>query len=114
MIRILFILGLIFLCSVFLQWFIRSASAAQKIFLKRLLLACGLLFVLYLTATGRLAWLIPIIGGVFVIAARSLPYLLRLAPFLQRMWVQHRANRLKTEQENVSVVETDFIRMKLD
>ncbi len=114
MIRILFILGLIFLFSIVLLWFIRSAPAALKIFLKRLLLFVSVLFVLYLTATGRLAWLIPIMGGVLAIAFRSLPYLLRLAPFFQRMWAQHRAKRPQTDEENVSIVETDFVRMKLD
>lgn len=114
MIRIVLVLGLIFLFSIFLPWFIRSASAAVKKGLKRFLLTCAVVFLLYLTATGRLVWLIPILGGIVALLVRLLPYLVRLAPFLQRIWAHYRANRPQTAQENVSTVETEFIRMTLD
>jgi hypothetical protein len=114
LIRIILILGLIFLFGVFLRWFIHSKPAAIKKALKRFLLSFVVLALLYLTATGRLGWLLPIIGGLAALLARWLPYLLRMAPVLQRLWVQYRANRPQPGPENVSIVETEYMRMKLD
>ncbi|MGH8552127.1 MAG: molecular chaperone DnaJ [Methylococcales bacterium] len=114
MIRILFIVGLILFLGVQLHRFYARASAAGRKFLKRLLLTCAIIFVLYLTATGRLAWLIPLIGAVLAIALRALPHIFRLMPLFQRLWVQHRVKKQQTEEENTSVVETEFVRMELD
>ncbi|MGH8551166.1 MAG: molecular chaperone DnaJ [Methylococcales bacterium] len=114
MIRIILILGLIFLVSVALRWFGRASSAAVKKALKRLLLAFAVIGLLYLTATGRLGWLLPLIGAVAAMLARSLPYFLRLAPLLQRLWMQYRAKRPRSGEDNISTVETEFVRMKLD
>ncbi|MGR9105884.1 MAG: DnaJ domain-containing protein [Gammaproteobacteria bacterium] len=114
MIRILFLLGLIFLVSVLLQWFIHSRPAVIKKVLTRVLLTFAVLVLFYLTVTGRLGWLLPIIGGLVALLARSLPHLLRFAPLLQRLWMQYRANRQQTAQDKVSTVETEFVRMSLD
>ncbi len=114
MIQIVLVVGLIFVLVVFLQWFIYSAPAATKIVLKRFLLSFGVLVVLVLTVSGRLGWLLPILGGLVAMLARVFPHLIRLAPVLQRLWTQYRASKPQTRTQNVSAVETEFIRMTLD
>ncbi len=88
MIRILFIL-LIAVGAVYLLRKIltaapeKSAQWAKNIFF----ILLGVL-ILFLAATGRLNWLFALISVVFAFAARMLPYLLRYAPYLHRMWLE--------------------------
>jgi hypothetical protein len=114
LIQIVLIIGLIIIFGVVLQWYLHSSPAAAKNALKRFLLYFGVLVLLVLTVTGRLGWLLPVLGGVLAMLARSFPHLIRLAPVLQRLWIQYRAARPQTRTQNVSTVETEFIRMTLD
>lgn len=114
MIRIVLLVGLIFLLGAFVHWFVHAKPAAVKSFLKRFLWVFSISALLYLTATGRLDWLVPLLGGLAAMLFRSLPFLFRLAPAFHRFWVQHRARRPVTGTEDVSTVETEFVRMKLD
>ncbi|QJD30520.1 J domain-containing protein [Methylococcus geothermalis] len=68
-----------------------------------------LLLFVGLAATGRLGWVLPLAGAVFAVLLRLLPALLPLLPVLQRLW------RRKTfDAAEASVVETPFLRMRLD
>lgn len=114
MIRILFILGLFFLLSVLVQRFIHATPADVKQALKKFLFVLAGLLLLYLTLTGRLGFLLPVIGGLLAVFARSLPHLLRYAPLFQRLWMQFRANRPQSGEADVSTVETEYLKMRLD
>ena len=114
MIRILLIFGLLYFLFAFLRWFTQVSPAAVKALLKRILLAGLVVVLLYLTVTGRLGWLVPVIGGLAALLARSLPHLIRFAPVLQRIWMHYRSMGPQSAQGNVSTVETEYLRMKLD
>lgn len=44
------------------------------------------LFVMVLLISGRLGWVIPLMGALLAGVLRLLPYLLRYSPLLQRLW----------------------------
>lgn len=114
MIRFVFLLALIIAIIVSLRWFVQAAVPEVKKNLKRVLVFGTCLVLAALIISGRLSWLLPVVGGLIAILARSLPYLLRFAPLLQRLWLQYRNSRPRSEADNISTVETDFVRMKLD
>lgn len=114
MIRIIILLALIISILILLRWFVHAAPSEIKKNMQRFLVLVGGVVLVVLIASGRLNWLLPVIGGLIAILARSLPHLLRFAPALQRLWTQYRANRPSSEPENSSTVETDYVRMKLD
>lgn len=78
----------------------------------------GLLLVL--AASGRLGWILPLIGALFAVAIRLLPGILVFFPLLQRLWRQHAAQAPGTtdskssEAETHSTIETGMLRMRLD
>lgn len=80
-------------------------------------LAIGLF--LFLMATGRLPWVMALLGALAAGVARLLP-LLRFVPLLQRLWAYRRANTgfgnadSGSTAPNRSTVEARFVRMTLD
>lgn len=74
----------------------------------------GLLILLAIT--GRLNWIVPAVGALIAIVARSLPNLLRLAPVLHRIWqlFNTAGPAVGPSQNSQSKVEARFVRMKLD
>lgn len=67
-----------------------------------------------LVATGRLNWLLGLLGALLVAAQRLLP-LLRFAPLVQRLYAQHRNSQTPGGGAGgQSRVRTDFVVMTLD
>lgn len=111
MIRIIIILALIFSILILLRWFVQTAPAEIRKNLQRFLMLGGGFILIVLIASGHLNWLLPVIGGLIAILARSLPYFLRFAPVLQRLWSQYRTSRPpRPKAENVSVRHDDMTR----
>jgi hypothetical protein len=88
-------------------------TAAQ---FRRALVVLAVLLLLFLTATGRLPWLLALVGALVAAAVRLLP-LLHYAPLLQRLWrqvgPQSGSSDGSTGAER-STVESSFIRLWLD
>lgn len=114
MIRVLLFCGVIALLPLLIQWFIRSTPAAVKKAFKHFILFSAVLGLIALTASGRMGWVVPLLGGLAAMLFRLLPHLLRLAPVFQRLWLQYQANRARSQSGKVSSVETDFLLMTLD
>jgi hypothetical protein len=68
-----------------------------------------LLLLAGLAASGRLGWVVPLAGALFAALLRLLPVLIPLLPALQRL--RHRKTFDAAEE---SIVETPFLRMRLD
>ena len=115
MIRILIVLGGLLFLSFSIRWFLRSSPAAVSHRVKTSLVAVLGVVLVYLTATGRLNWVLPIIAGLLAVCVRALPYLLRFAPVLQRLWTQYQQrSQNTTTEDDSSTVETQHLRMRLD
>lgn len=85
-------------------------------YLRRNSLIIVVIGLLPLAALGRLNWLLPLLGAALAFAIRSLPHLIRLAPLLQRLWVQFRPRYATAGAAagHCSTVEARFVRMQLD
>ncbi|MDF9391667.1 molecular chaperone DnaJ [Methylococcus capsulatus] len=68
-----------------------------------------LLLIVVLAATGRLGWVVPLAGALLAALLRLLPGLISLLPVLQRMW-----RRRTSDAEGDAVVETPFLRMRMN
>ena len=116
MIRVVILLLAVLILYGVLKTVLRRSSAdtARTIKIGLALLGGGL--VILLIASGRLNWVVPLVGGLVALIARLLPQLLRIAPLLHHFWRQrtpsfrsHSANR-----PDCSVVEARFVKMELN
>ncbi|MGH8570142.1 MAG: DnaJ domain-containing protein [Gammaproteobacteria bacterium] len=85
---------------------------------RRALVVLAVLLLLFLAATGRLHWLLALVGALVATVVRLLP-LLHYAPLLQRLWRQVRpqsARQTSTGPTGAerSTVESSFVRLWLD
>ena len=71
-------------------------------YLKSLAAVLGLLVVLYLTATGRLNWLLAAIGIGLAYLLRILPILLNYAPHLAQLWTRFNTDKQKPQNAHAS------------
>ncbi len=98
MIRVILILAVLGVLVWGLRWFMRTAPQEIATTLRGrggvLLLA-----VLILLAVLAHSWLVPLLGAAGAVVARSLPYLPRLWPLLERIWQQNQF-RHQSEAEN--------------
>ena len=92
MIRVILILAVLGFLLWGLRWFMRTPP--QEI-LQTLRGKGGLVLLTALVLLALLAhnWLVPVLGAAGALAARSLPYLPRLLPLLERLWQQRRAGQ---------------------
>jgi cell division protein FtsW (lipid II flippase) len=86
LIRIYLLLVVLLLAFWLLRSFIRTPPAVIAENIKKTGLIIIALIFLVLAVTGRLNWLIAVIGVAVASFARALPLLLRYAPQLQRLW----------------------------
>ena len=116
MIRIVFIIGVVFAALWLLRRFLKTPPFQISDGLKGGLIYFGVGLLVLLAVTGRLNWVIPLIGAVVAIFARSLPHLLRYAPLLHRLWMQlkTRGPSSANKTSDQSTVEARYIRMQLD
>ena len=68
-----------------LRGILQSASAEGARKLRMAMVWVGLFVLLALTASGRLNWLVPLIGAMIATLMRLGPLLLQLAPLLRRL-----------------------------
>lgn len=102
------------------RW-LRTAPPVTAAQLRRALVVLAVLLLLFLAATGRLPWLLALVGALIAIAVRLLP-LLYYAPLLQRLWRQVRPQSARPQSETSggptgaerSTVESNFVRLWLD
>jgi hypothetical protein len=99
-----------------LAWLLRTPPPVIAAQFRRALVVLAVLLLLFLTATGRLPWLLALVGALVAAAVRLLP-LLHYAPLLQRLWrqvgPQSGSSDGSTGAER-STVESSFIRLWLD
>ncbi|MCA1851202.1 MAG: hypothetical protein LC647_02060 [Beggiatoa sp.] len=99
-----------------LAWWLRTPPPVSAAQLRKALVVLAVLLLVLLAATGRLHWLLALIGALVAAAVRLLP-LLHYAPLLQRLWRQVRPQSASsggpTGAER-STVESSFIRLWLD
>ncbi len=82
---------------------------------KRIVVIALIGIVVLLTVTGRLHWLLTVLGGIGVIGIRLLPHLLRYLPVIHRLWAQYQPTRSsKKNDDGYSSVETKYIHMRLN
>jgi hypothetical protein len=72
-----------------------------------------LVLLLILAASGRLGWILPLLGALLAAAIRLLPGVLMVFPLLQRIW-HSRAAQASDPSGTQSTVETGMLRMRLD
>lgn len=99
--------------------FIRSPSRNVARFIKKSVLYGIIILLVFLAVTGRLHWLIAIIGSAFAFLPRLLPLLLpllRYFPMLSRVATHYRSTRASAgaTQGQRSRIETHYLRMSLD
>jgi len=114
LIRLIILLGLVLLVIVVVRGIVRgkSQSGSRQGQWSLLIFVGVLIFVM--VATGRLNWLLPVLGAVVAMVVRLLPYLVRYAPLLHRFWQQRKPFQPTSAKEDFSTVNTEYIRMRLN
>jgi hypothetical protein len=111
------ILGVLVLVGGFYlyRWLVRTAPATVARYGKKAAMWAGIGLLLFLVATGRLNWLVALVGSLLVAAQRLLP-LLRLAPLAQQAHTAFRSARAAQGPAagQQSSVHTAFLRMSLE
>jgi len=101
------------------RWLLKTHPATVRRYGKKAALWGGLTLLALLVVTGRISWLLALIGSVVVAAQRLLP-LLRLAPVMQWAHGQFRggspfgAAASSPSPGQSSQVDTAYLRMRLD
>ena len=113
MIRLYFVLILIFLLIFVLRWIQRQPPEELANLLRKLGWVVLISAFVVLVALGKLNWLLGLLGIFLAFLGRLIPALLRYAPILQRVWFmfvssrkggagpktpRNNANRMTTEQ----------------
>ena len=93
MIRIYLVLLLLILLFLGLRWFIKMPPATLARYIRVAVIGMVGGVLLVLGATGRLNWLVALLGIALAFAVRLLPVLLRYAPDLHRLWFIFRATK---------------------
>ncbi|MBA2594815.1 MAG: molecular chaperone DnaJ, partial [Gammaproteobacteria bacterium] len=99
-----------------LAWWLRTPPPVSAAQLRKALVVFAVLLLVLLAATGRLHWLLALIGALVAAAVRLLP-LLHFAPLVQRLWRQIRPQSASSGGPTVaerSTVESRFVRLWLD
>jgi hypothetical protein len=99
-----------------LAWWLRTSPPVTAARFRRALVVLTVLLLVFLTATGRLPWLLALVGALVAAAVRLLP-LLHYAPLAQRLWRQVRPQSGSSggpAGAKRSTVESSFIRLWLD
>lgn len=99
MIRIVFVLLLILLAFFALRKLQKAPSAVKSRFLRYLLIAGGLVVLVYLGMAGWLGGLFAMLGLTMVFLLRLLPSLLQNAPYLQQIWMAWQRSKQGQSQQ---------------
>lgn len=93
MIRIFLILFLIIIAFYGLGALKKTNPAVLSRYIKPIMFFFAALAFLYLAFTGRIGWLVALMGVVLAFLVRFIPVLLHYAPQLHRLWQQFMAAR---------------------
>jgi hypothetical protein len=85
LIQLLLLAALLLIVFYGVRGFLKTAPRAFAGELRKGMLWLGLILLILLAATGRLGWLVPLIGAVTVGLVRLAPYLLQLLPVLHKL-----------------------------
>ncbi len=97
-----------------LVWLLRTPPPVIAAHFRKALVILVVLLILFLAATGRLHWLVALVGALVAAALRLLPLLLHYTPLLQRLWRQLRLRSATGAGSDRSTVEARYLRMWLD
>lgn len=114
MIRLIIILALFLLAIFVFRYLMRRLTKISFSDKKRIVGVILLGIVVLLTATGRLHWLLTVLGGIVVLGIRLLPNLLRYLPLIHRLWAQYQPLRSPSKNDGYSSVEAEYIHMRLN
>ena len=88
----------------------RLPPKARKKAFVQLGLTVTVLFVLFLTVTGRLHWIGAALTGALVLLRQLLPLIIRFIP----TWLSYRGSSIGSSSSKTSTVASRFLRMNLD
>ena len=88
----------------------RLPPKARKKAFVQLSLTVTVLFVLFLTVTGRLHWIGAALTGALVLLRQLLPLIIRFIP----TWLSYRGSSIGSSSSKTSTVASRFLRMNLD
>ena len=88
----------------------RLPPKARKKAFVQLGLTVTVLFVLFLTVTGRLHWIGAALTGALVLLRQLLPLIIRFIP----TWLSYRGSSIGSTSSKTSTVASRFVRMNLD
>lgn len=119
MIQILLLFGIAFFTLLAVRRYLHTAPADAARKIRRMLLLGALLLALVLVASGRLAFLVPLIGALVVSLVRLLPLLLPLLIRAIPIWQQQQRQQQRTRANpaggaDTSTVQSRYLRMRLD
>ncbi len=86
MIQLLLLAILLTIVLYTVHGFLKSAPSSIARKLRKGLLSLGLVLLILMAATGRLGWVIPLIGAAVALLLRLAPLLLQMAPELLRLF----------------------------
>jgi len=91
MIRIIIVIAILIAILSAVHWFVKNPPTENNQKARNGLITLGIVGLFLLAASGRLNWLVPVIGAGIAFSVRLLPQLIRYAPLLQRIWQQQQA-----------------------
>lgn len=113
MIRLIILLVFILLVVVFVRSIFRGKNRPQNQGHNWIVSIIIGLLLMVMVVSGRLNWVLPLLGAVVALIIRSLPYILRYAPLIQRIWQQRKPFSRSSSDDNCSTVCTEYVRMRL-
>ena len=102
MIRIYFVLALIVLAFFLLRKFLKTSPEVISRMIKKTGVFLLLLAIVALAVTGRLNWIIALLGIFVAFVMRMLPYILRYVPQLHRLWVAFNKNKQQSSNSGTT------------
>ncbi len=114
---ILLLLAIVAVVSLLLRWFVRTPAPVITRNLPGILIGVIAAALVVLAISGRLHWLLALLGALLAAALRMLPVLVRLLPLfaqLSRRFRRSPAPPAGTVSHNRSTVEAKYLKMTLD
>ncbi len=121
--KLLFLIGILTVSYLAIQWFINTSPQKIAQILRRSAIYLVIALLLFLIVTGRLHWIIALIGGLLPLARKLLPLLRSFATFKhlfqqyqQRPWQQSKSSTHSnvSSPPPTSEVTSAYLQMTLD
>lgn len=101
MIRVYLLVLIVILAFIGVRKFVKTPPAVIAKYLRTAVFIVAAVIILYLAATGRLNWLLALLGLIAALISRFMPVLLRYAPQILKIWTlfsQTRASQGQNKQ----------------